>query len=451
MKTRWGLWPYLFLTAAVSIAVGLGAVVYSVRQAAARDIQAYSHHRNVVLAKRVANTLRYLDTTKGWSGVTTGAQHFADLLDTPILLKGPTGVKLLYVLPEQSGKASPTPQKAGAVTLPIYKAHHRLWARVTLLRPPLWQPHLSPVLKAIQGSVTTAAVVGFLVALALSGLIGERVITPLKRISEGVRELAAGNLQHRVKVAGPEEVAELGDNFNRMATRLEEGEAERQQLIADVAHELRTPLSILQGYLESMRDGVKLPGPDPITVASEQTQHLVRLVDDLQELALADARQLSLQMEPLDVGELLGHLTEEWTLTAKRQQVSLQVRTPSEPARVLGDRQRLRQAIGNLLANAVKYTPEGGHVWVSGTVDGDLVKIVVEDTGPGIAPEHLAHVFDRLYRVDRSRSQRTGGSGLGLAIAKQLVDLHGGSIGVQSVVGTGSQFWIALPVAREKI
>lgn len=450
MKARWGLWPYLFVTAAVSIAVGLGAVVYSVRQAAARDIQAYSHRRNIALAKRVANTLRYLDATKGWAGVTAGAQHFADLLDTPILIRNPEGVKLLYVYPEQSAKAPASSGKAGAVTLPIYKAHHRLWAKVTLLRPPLWQPHLSPVLKAIQGSVTTAAVVGFLVALALSGLIGERVITPLRRISEGVRELAAGNLQHRVKVAGPEEVAELGDNFNRMAARLEEGEAERKQLIADVAHELRTPLSILQGYLESMRDGVKLPGPEPIAVASEQTQHLVRLVDDLQELALADARQLSLQREPLDAGDLLRHLAEEWKLTAERQQVVLHVRTLDHPALVLGDRQRLRQAIGNLLANAVKYTPAGGHVQVSCTTEGDQVKIRVEDTGPGIAPEHLPHVFDRLYRVDRSRSQHTGGSGLGLAIAKQLVELHGGSIGVDSTVGKGSQFWIALPAAREK-
>lgn len=446
-RLRLGLRPLLFLAAALSIAVGLGTVAVSVHTVASRQLTAYARNRDAVLGRRIASSLQALYVTDGWVGVMRGTQHYADLLDTPISILGPGGRRLFTVAPAAAGAGPPpAPARGPVLRVRLLGPAGRPLGTVLLRRPPALEPKLSPVLQTIETALLRASLVGFVAALGLSMLVGDRIVAPLRRIAEGVRRLGAGDLGHRVQPGGPVEVAGLAEDFNRMAAALETSEKSRQQLVADVAHELRTPLTILRGYLEAMAEGVVPLGAEALGTATDQARRLSQLVADLQELALADAHQLTLEWGDVDVGELIHRLYAAWRLQAGKKGVALSVDIPPRPLpHVRGDARRLEQALGNIVDNAVKYTPPGGRVVLSAEAAPDRVAVAVTDTGPGIPPEALPHVFDRLYRVDPARTQATGGFGLGLAIAKQLIELNGGQVTVSSTLGQGSRFVVTLP------
>jgi two-component system OmpR family sensor kinase/two-component system sensor histidine kinase BaeS len=286
-------------------------------------------------------------------------------------------------------------------------------------------------------------VVGLLVGATLS----RRITRPLQDFVTATTRIAAGDLSVRVERQVPGELGDLAVSFNAMASELERSDQLRRNMTADVAHELRTPLSVIRGKLEGILDGVYPATEDHITPVLEETEVLTHLVEDLRVLALAEARQLSLDVRPTDVGHLLRDAQVNFGPLAEDRGVFLALDVPASLPSVSADRQRLSQVLANLITNALRHTPSGGTVTLAGFVsDGDVV-IEVKDTGAGIAAEDLDHVFGRFWRGEKSRSRESGGSGLGLAIARELVLLHGGTIEVESTLGRGSMFRCRLPVA----
>lgn len=289
--------------------------------------------------------------------------------------------------------------------------------------------------------------ISFAFAIGAGVVTAGRIARGLSRLRDAVERLDLKNLSLRVPVEGDDETADLARAFNRMVDRLEAEERARRQLFADVAHELRHPLAVLQGRLEMMQDGVVPLDGEQVLHLQDMVLALARLVGDLRDLSLAEVGGLSLHLAPVDVAALIGDLLENMEPVAADRGISLGALVEEDLPPVTGDADRLRQVLVNLLANALHYTPRGGRVDVRATADAAGVTVEVADTGPGIAPEDLPHLFDRFYRADKARSRTTGGSGLGLAIVRSLVTLHGGDARVESEVGKGSRFIVRLPRA----
>jgi two-component system sensor histidine kinase BaeS len=283
-------------------------------------------------------------------------------------------------------------------------------------------------------------------AVGVSVLVATRLVRPVRAVTAAARRMPAGGGLARVMVRAKGEVGELGAAFNEMSEHLDRMERQRKAMVSDVSHELRTPLSNIRGWLEAAQDGVAELDSALIASLVEEATLLQHIVDDLQQLALADAGKLRLHPEPVDVADLVEHIATVYRTAAAG--LVLAVEVTGRPY-LDADPVRLRQAVGNLLANAVRYTPAGGRVSLRAYADGDDVLIEVADTGPGIAPEHLPYVFDRFWRAEKSRSRQTGGSGLGLAIVRQLAEAHGGSATVRSEPGRGATFVLRLPRRTE--
>ncbi|HEU4760275.1 MAG TPA: ATP-binding protein [Dehalococcoidia bacterium] len=292
----------------------------------------------------------------------------------------------------------------------------------------------------ISGGLTAA------VALVLAILLARQITGPLRRLAGATADIAGGRLDRRIERPGNDEVGQLARAFNGMAEALQRQEQLRRSLMADIAHELRTPLSVLRGNLEAMQDGLLQPTPDQVVVLHDQSLALSRLVEDLRTLSLASAGHLELRRQPADVGELARTAASELDALAREREINLSVQAPPGLPSAAVDRDRLGQVLRNLLDNALRYTPPGGRVDVEVKGQAKQVIVSVADTGSGIAPEDLPHVFDRFYRADGSRARATGGSGLGLAIVKQLIEAHGGHVWAESEAGRGSVFSFSLPL-----
>ncbi len=283
-----------------------------------------------------------------------------------------------------------------------------------------------------------------LLTIAVTVLGGLRLIRPLRALTGAAQRMEAGESGARVKVRGRDEIARLATAFNDMSASRERLEETRKAMVSDIAHELRTPLSNIRGWLEATQDGVTKLDDELIASLHEEAVHLQHIVDDLQDLALADAGALQLHPEPLDAKHLLTQATAAHSPGAAAAGVELTVETAAS-LELTADPVRLRQAVGNLISNAVRHTPSGGQVVVRGSVDGDDVVIEVADTGSGIAADDLPHVFDRFWRADKARTRGTAGSGLGLAIVRKLAEAHGGTATAVSVAGQGATFTLRLP------
>jgi two-component system, OmpR family, sensor histidine kinase BaeS len=298
------------------------------------------------------------------------------------------------------------------------------------------------------GPMIAAAAGVAVLAIVGTALLSRRVLRPIERLIEAAGRLGRGDLTSRVAVVGRDEVAELGRSFNRMADSLQRGEERQRRLVADVAHELRTPLANLRGYLEALKDGVIAPDAELFASLHEEAVLQQRIVNDLQDLALAEAGALAYHRAVIDLAELLETSRAAHHAVAESAGVRLAV-AAQPPVQVHADPDRLRQVLGNLVTNALRATPSGGSVTLAAAPLGPSVVVRVADTGTGIAPASLPHVFDRFWRADSARGRRTGGSGLGLAIARQIVTDHGGTISVTSQLGVGTTFTITLPAVGE--
>lgn len=305
-------------------------------------------------------------------------------------------------------------------------------------------------METVAYSLVFSSAVSIAVAIAASLFVSRRLVAPIRRLAEASGRIAAGHYAERVFQPAGDEVGELADSFNQMATSLEATEQRRVALIGDVAHELRTPLATIEGYAEGLIDGVVEAGPETFALLHTEADRLRRLVDDLQELSRAEAHQLPLHPRPASPSDLVAVVRERLARQFEDKGVTLSIEGPEGMPAVQADEGRTVQVLTNLLGNALRYTSAGGRVELAVRGAGGFVEFTITDTGIGIAPDHLPHVFERFYRADRSRSRAAGGSGIGLTITKHLVEAQGGSINAHSAgLGHGATFIFTLPVSPD--
>ncbi len=302
--------------------------------------------------------------------------------------------------------------------------------------------------ETLTSSLLLASLAGLVAAGLASFFFARRIVQPVRRMATASHRIAAGHYAERVPAGGSDELADLRDSFNQMAASLEQEERRRLELIGDVAHELRSPLTTLEGYAEGLLDGVVEPSAATFALLHGETRRLRRLVDDLQELSRAEARQIPLHPRPVAPQKLVEVATARLSPQFAEKGLALALVVPAGLPAVLADEDRAVQVLTNLLGNALRYTPAGGEATVRVRALPHQVEFAVADTGIGIAPEHLPHLFERFYRVDASRSRARGGSGIGLTITRHLVEAQGGTIRAESPgAGQGSTFTFTLPSA----
>jgi signal transduction histidine kinase len=429
------------------ILVTIGAISIFFHQRALIEIRRFEEHREQVLTGRMVFELsRYCHQRGGWEGIQPFVEQGGSLYGRRIILTDVTGTVVADSEGELLGEQYQPDSPGSAISPP--------WTKDTLgilyISPrssadPISLMRLSaPIMQYVLWGCLIAGGIALAIALFLSRRISE----PVKTLTLTARRLGEGDLSQRVHVNDKGEVGELAQAFNSMAGDLERDKQLQQDMVADVAHELRTPLSNLRGYLEAVRDGVIEPDADIIRSLNEEAALLSRLVDDLQELSLAEAGELKLTRHAENVAGLVKKTVTGVRAKAAAKGVSLSTRLSDGLPQVDIDSHRISQVLRNLLENAVAHTNKGDRITVSAGQQGSWVEVTVTDTGEGIPAEDLPNVFERLYRVDKSRTRVTGGSGLGLTIAKRLVEAHGGKIEVHSEPGKGSRFAFTIPVTE---
>jgi signal transduction histidine kinase len=293
-------------------------------------------------------------------------------------------------------------------------------------------------IRSVNRSLWVAIGAAGTVALLLTLFLSQSLLEPISALTSAARNMGKGDLSQRVQVKSGGELGELANAFNAMADGLKRLEQLRRNMVTDVAHELRTPLSNVRGYLEALQDGLIRPTPEVIASLHEEAMMLNRLVDDLQELALAEAGQLELRCQNIEVKDIVDKVVHLVAPQAAEKGLAICVLLPEDLPAIFADAERIGQVLRNLLNNAITNTPAGGEIHITAHEIDSQVEISVQDTGKGIAPEHLPYVFERFYRTDKSRTRITGGAGLGLAIVKHLVESHGGQVRIHSEVGKGT-------------
>ena len=309
----------------------------------------------------------------------------------------------------------------------------------------------------VNEALTLAALAAFVVAVLVSVFVSRQVVAPVREMMAASQSIAEGHYSERIRFPGNpskgdlDELAQLALSFNQMAARLEQTETMRRQLIGDVTHELRTPLTVIKGSMEGLIDGVLRAEDATIQQIYREADRLQKLVDDLQELSRVEAGAYEFIHHQLSVTELVKATVARLDRQFEEKGVSLDTDISTDLPLISGDENRLGQVLLNLVGNALQYTPPGGRIQIGARQQGSEVHVAVSDTGMGISPEHLPHLFTRFYRADRSRSRAGGGSGIGLTIAKHLVEAHGGRIWAESPgEGKGSVFTFTLPVVKSQ-
>jgi signal transduction histidine kinase len=300
-------------------------------------------------------------------------------------------------------------------------------------------------LRDVQNAIWLSAGIAAVVALVLGVLLARAIGRPVRELTAATRVVAEGDLGHQVAVRSKDDLGELARSFNQMSADLAHANMLRRQMTADIAHDLRTPLSILLGYTEALSDGKLRGTPEMYDAMHGEAQHLQRMIDDLRTLSRADAGELPLAKVQIAPRTLLERTASAHAVRAGQRDIALQVAAAADLPPIDVDPDRMAQVLGNLVDNALRHTEPGGQITLAAESDGGAVRLRVQDSGAGIPPEDLPYVFERFYRGDEARQQQDGASGLGLAIAKSLVESHGGSILVESTVGEGTLFTIAIP------
>ncbi len=469
------LWFKLIAAFAAVIAVALGAATVAAHAIAARQFDLYVTSSGHLWADQVAPILAESYAQTGdWAsaqaildaplvgpglsrqgqgrGMMGDPEHMAGMMGGGNMW-GAMGLRLVLtdsqgqVVADTAGQLQQKtlPADVLAQGTPVVVGNEAV-GTLLAVRPDARAPARASFLRGIRRAVILAALAAGVFALGIGTFLSQRITQPLRQLQVAARTIAAGDLEARVRVESNDEVGELADAFNRMAERLSEQQRLRRQMVADIAHELRTPISVMQATLEAMLDGVLEPSPEELGDLLGDVRRFARLVDDLRTLSLADAGQLTLERGPVDVVALAEHLAGRMATLAAGRGVELRVEAERGLPPLTADEDRLAQVLTNLLDNALRHTPSGGHVVVRAIRQADHLILEVADDGPGIPEADQPYIFERFWRGDRSRSRDSGGSGLGLAIARQLVEAHGGTVTVESAPGAGSVFRISLPL-----
>jgi len=445
------LWFRLALTFAVIILVTVVTIYFFVSERIATEMEDYATISAQYRSLQIRSQLYFHYLDKGsWADVQPVVEALG-VSGTRIILVAVNGT----VVGDSGGEllgANYTDSSNDPFEMSLVRGGVKeVLGQVYISSAPTAELYVAPFLRlsaSINRSLLLGGSVAIGIALLLTFLLSRRMTSPIGVLAEAARRLGHGDLSQRVRLQGEGEVTALAQAFNSMAADLEYAEQLRQNMVADVAHELRTPLSNIQGYLEAIRDGMIEPDAAAIRSLNEEVSLLSRLVNELQELSLAEAGELKLVYQAEDIINLVKQAVTPWQPQLTAGEMSLSLELPDDLPLVNIDWQRVNQVLHNILENAVAHTPKGGTINVAVSQKGKWVEVSVSDTGEGIPAEDLPHIFERFYRVDKSRARATGGSGLGLTIAKRLIEAHGGTIVVQSKLGKGSRFSFTLPIAE---
>ena len=434
----------IMLAFGLVILVTIGAVFFFFSQTTKSEINRFEERIERALVARISVELSHYYRLQGsWEGIQPFIEQWGTLSERRIILVDTDGTVVADSQGDLLGESYESDSPGTILKLPRQKS-----ALGILYTSGTKSTSLYILYNSIGRFLIWGAVVAIAVALLLTFFLSRRISAPIRALTVTARKLGQGDLSQRVQVKDKSEVGELAQTFNSMASDLERAEQLRRNLVADVAHELRTPLSNVRGYLEAVRDGVIEPDVATIRSLDEEATLLSRLVDDLQELSLAEAGELNLICQAEDIASLIKQTVATVQSEMATREISLSLDLPHKLPPVNIDRHRIGQMLRNLLENAIAHTGKGGTITVSAAQQGGWVVVSVVDSGEGIPAEDLPNIFERFYRVDKSRSRATGGSGLGLTIAKRLVQAHGGIIEAQSEVGKGSRFSFTIPICE---
>jgi signal transduction histidine kinase len=435
------------------VVVTIGATFFFIYQTTRSEISRFEERTENIRVGRIEDELsRYYYQQGSWESIQPFVEQWGNIHGQRIILTDTSGMVVAdsqgdllgeQYYPDSPGRAISAPWEEGAIGT-LYTGLE-LSPRAGFPPPPA-----PPVLyMAIGRFFLWGGLVAVAIALLVTFLLSRRILAPVKALTSAAKRLGHGDFSQRVQIKDKSELGELAEAFNSMGSDLERAERLRRNMVADVAHELRTPLSNIWGYLEALRDGVIKPDAETIRSLYEEASLLSRLVDDLQELSLAEAGELKLVCQAEDIGELIRQTVTAVEAKERAKGISLSVELPDKLPQVNIDSRRIGEVLRNLLENAVAHTGQGDTITVTAKQLDKWVEVSVTDTGGGIPAKDLSNIFERFYRVDKSRARATGGSGLGLTIAKRLVETHGGKIKVQSEPGKGSRFSFTVPVIEQ--
>jgi len=441
---RYSLQFRIMLAFSLVILVTVGAVFFFFSQTTKSEINRFEERVEHTLAARMSVELsRYYRVKGSWEGIQPFVEQWGTLSERRIILVDTGGIVVADSQEELLGKPYES-DSPGMILEPPWQQGTLAMLYVSEAK----SASLHILYNAVGRFLIWGASVAIAVALLLTFFLSRRILAPVRSLTSAAKRLGRRDFSQKVQIEDRGELGELASTFNSMASDLERAEQLQRNMVADVAHELRTPLSNIRGYLEAVRDGVIKPDADTIRSLDEEATLLSRLVDDLQELSLAEAGELKLACQAEDVAELINHTVAVAQARAAEKGAAVSIDLSDKLPPVNIDHHRISQVLRNLLENAVTHTTEGGVITVAARQQGNWVEVSVTDIGEGIPPEGLPNIFERFYRVDKSRARATGGSGMGLTIAKRLVEAHGGKIEVQSELGKGSRFSFTVPVAE---
>ena len=443
----------LVLGFALVLALALASVSFYVGYAAEQEVGRFENSREAAITARVQQVMALMySNRRNPAQVQAVLEQAGRLSGRRIILQDPNG----EVVGDSHLGIDPIRQRPTTESgpVPILVAGREVWSfSVATDTDPdgIPEPAVASLVSTVNESLIWTGIAAGALGVLLVSILSRRLLSPITTLGEVAQQLGSGDFSKRSPTEGAGELRQLSLTFNSMAANLEDAERQRRNLVADVAHELRTPVSNIQGYLEALKDGLLQPDEATITTIHGQVIHLGHLVEDLRLLAQAEAGALQLNRIPGRMQDVLRVCVEAVRPRAEAKGITLNLEAVDLMPMVEMDGTRISQVVDNLLENAIIHTPDGGGITVSagysGPTGSEMVRVAVADSGPGIQSEDLARVFDRFFRADPSRARATGGVGLGLTIAKQLVEVHGGTIHVESIVPTGARFVFELPVA----
>ncbi|MGB2984198.1 MAG: ATP-binding protein [Candidatus Bipolaricaulia bacterium] len=455
MKRQIPLSLKLSLSFAIIILLSVGLVYFLTARSITERFDELGRKQREILAVSLSSQLRFHYEQNGtWIGVDNlfyrdvpivigDEVYMGRTLNLPgaFILADLDGAVILYTVTEESlGRKLASNEIAAGIPIVVDDV-----TVGTLILLNTRDPSEAEFLNSAMRSAVLGGGIAIGLALILSVFLILQILSPLKKLTRATERIAHGDLPDSVRLRSHDELGQLGKSFDQMLANLKHSEALRQMMTADIAHELRTPVTIIQGTLEALIDGVYEPSSETIAPIYEETLHLGRLIDDLRDLALAEAGELRLEREPVDLEGLIRRITEA-AVSSPDVAPTLRIDVEHVVPLVEADPKRLRQVIANLLSNALRHTPNDGEIMIGLRRASNAVEIVITDTGPGIAKEDLTHLFERFYRGDPARN-RGGGSGLGLAIARQWVEAHGGTIRAENAPEGGARFTVRFPLA----
>jgi two-component system sensor histidine kinase BaeS len=443
----------LFLSFTLIVLVSVSLVAIIARRGAVNEVRAFMFRGGMYgLSDLTVSLENYYQVNGTWKGVQSiftgnhaGMNGMPSMMNQRLLLVDSFGTVLADTQGLLAGDKLTQAELNTAITLQV--ADKTVGYLIAVGGIGINQGNQQAILNRLTRGVFYAGLIAGGLGLVLALILAYTLLRPVRALTIAAQRLSQGDLSHRVEVHGEDELATLGHTFNHMADSLQQAEDARRAMTADIAHELRTPLAVQRANLEALQDGVYPLTADNLAPVIEQNHLLTRLVEDLRTLALADAGQIELERGPTDLVSLVQRMIERFQPQASNQHVSLSFTPSVAPIPTISaDPIRLEQVLTNLISNALRYTPDGGQIDLSLSSINGSVRLSIHDSGSGIPEESMPFIFERFYRVDKSRARAEGGTGLGLAIARQLARAHGGDLTATNHASGGALFTLILPV-----